>query len=171
MDQRAEQEDVSHLVKAQAVYDHLLNGCQSLMLATINQDRTPLASYTPFVVDQARRFYIFISSLAHHTANLQRRRQASLMLIEDERAAAQIFARRRLTFQCEASFIERGTDEWEMAGSLYQARFGEFFAMIKSFSDFQMCRLSPTEGWLVIGFGQAYAISGKNLDILSHRSR
>jgi len=171
MDQRAEQEDMSHLVKVQEVYDNLLNRCQSLMLATVNPDTTPLASYTPFVVDQSRQFYIFISSLAHHTANLQRSRQASLMLIEDEQAAAQIFARRRLTFQCEARFIERGTDEWEMASTLYQARFGEFFAMIKSFSDFQMCRLSPTKGWLVLGFGQAYTISGKNLDILTHRSR
>jgi putative heme iron utilization protein len=65
--------------------------------------------------------------------------------------------------------VDRDSATWQEAGSLYEARFGDFFSLIKTFSDFQMFKLSPRSGWLVIGFGQAYELSGDKLDILTHR--
>ena len=76
-------------------YQHLLSQSESLILATTNPDGTPRASYAPFIVNEQRQFYIFTSQLSAHTANLQHTGQASVMLLEDEAAATQIFARKR----------------------------------------------------------------------------
>ena len=38
--------------QAQAAYQKLLTEQQSAMLATVNTDGSPLASYTPFVLDK-----------------------------------------------------------------------------------------------------------------------
>ena len=161
--------DEATLAKAQAAYRELLTGQQSATLATVNSDGTPLASYTPFAVDSAMSFYIFISRLAEHTANLENNPQASLMLITDEAAAKQIFARPRLTFSCRAVKIERDSDAWEAAASLYDARFSSFFKLIRGFSDFNMFKLVPSEGVLVAGFGQAFTISGEKLETFTLR--
>lgn len=110
---------------ARQVYQQLLNQTESLILATTNADGSPLTSYAPFIVDEQRRFYIFTSQLAAHTANLQRAGQASVMLIEDEAAATQIFARQRVTFQCRASLIPRDSEEGEQVLTHYEARFGK----------------------------------------------
>ena len=157
------------LTNAYQAYQQLLTDQQSLILATINEDGMPLASYTPYIVDEQKQFYIFISQLAAHTTNLQRSGQASLLLIEDETAVPQIFARRRLTFQCLANPIARETDEWNEILDQYQARFGDIVKMLRSLSDFHLFRLTPTAGLLVIGFGQAYELSGERLDIITHR--
>ena len=60
------------LAEAEQVYGQLLNDSQSLILATVNENDAPLASYAPFVVDEEQQFYLFASSLAAHTANLRR---------------------------------------------------------------------------------------------------
>ncbi|MEM7119483.1 MAG: pyridoxamine 5'-phosphate oxidase family protein [Chloroflexota bacterium] len=161
--------DGDALAKAQQAYQKLLTNRQSLMLATVNADGSPLVSYTPFAVAADKRFYIFISTLAQHTANLLRTQQASLMLINDEAATKQIFARQRLTFSCQAKALVRNSHNWQSAASLYEARFGSFFNLIRNFGDFQMFRLTPQEGSLVVGFGQAYAIGGTALDELTLR--
>lgn len=152
------------LVKAQAVYRELLTGPQSATLATINADGSPLVSYSPFAVDEEITFYIFISRLAKHTANLERNPQVSLMLITDEAATKQIFARPRLTFACKATMLARDTAAWEVAAAIYDARFSSFFKLIRGFSDFNMFQLTPTDGVLVAGFGQAFTLSGNKLD-------
>lgn len=155
--------------RIRAEYERLLLGLQSLMLATVDGQGAPLVSYAPFAIDKARQFYIFVSKLSGHTANLRRTGQVSVMLIEDERMAFQIFVRKRLTFFCRASLLERDTPEWQAAAEIYRAKFREFFEVIQSFQDFQMFKLAPLSGSLVLGFGQAYEISGTALDILTHR--
>lgn len=160
---------VDSLAKARAIYEKLLTEQRSAMLATVNADGWPLASYAPFALDQAKNFYLFVSTLSQHTANLARSGQASLMLIADEAQSLQVFARQRLTFSCRATPLARDSEAWSGASLLYEARFGDFFQLVRDFSDFQMFRLTPEQGWLVAGFGQAYEISGAALDQFSHR--
>jgi putative heme iron utilization protein len=142
-----------------------------LILATSNPDGSSLTSYAPFIVNEQRQFTIFTSQLAAHTANLQRTGQASVMLIEDEAAATQIFARRRLTFQCRASLIPRDSDEGETVLAQYEARFGKMVGLLKSLPDFQLFQLQPQSGTLVIGFAQAYTLSGEQFEIITPRGR
>lgn len=151
------------------IYRQLLTGPQSLILATLNANGSPLVSYSPFVVDDHKQFFIFTSGLAAHTANLRQNRTVSLMLIEDESAARQIFARQRLTFQCRVEPIARAAPEWVAAQAMYQARFGKMADLITGLPDFELFRLTPHAGQLVTGFGQAYDLTGDALDTLSHR--
>ena len=47
-------------------------------------------------------------------------------------------------------------------------RFGELLITLRSLSDFHLFRLSPKNGTFVMGFGQAFSISGKRMEILNH---
>ncbi|MCB0153884.1 MAG: pyridoxamine 5'-phosphate oxidase family protein [Anaerolineae bacterium] len=151
---------------AREIYRQLLTQTRSLILGTTNPDGTPLTSYAPFIVDDQRQFTIFTSQLAAHTANLQQTSQASVMLIEDEAAASQIFARRRVTFQCRASLIPRDSVAGAALLADYETRFGKMVGLLKSLPDFQIFQLQPQTGSLVIGFAQAYALSGERFEII-----
>ena len=152
-------------------YQQLLSQTESLILATVNPDGTPRASYAPFIMDEQRQFYIFTSQLAAHTANLLRTGQASVMLLEDEAVASQIFARRRVTFQCQASLIPRDSAEGKAALIQYETRFGKMVGLLKSLPDVQLFKLRPQSGSLVLGFGQAYELGGDRFEIIAHRER
>ena len=90
------------------------------------------------------------------------------MFIEDENATAQIFARTRVTFQCDVIEMTRSSKSAERMLSKMEDRFGELLITLRSLSDFHLFRLSPKNGTFVMGFGQAYSISGKRMEILNH---
>jgi len=68
----------------QSAYVNFPYRVQSLMLSTVTPAGQPQASYTPFVTDRDRAFYIFVSGLSSHTQNLQTTCKAGILLIEDE---------------------------------------------------------------------------------------
>ena len=90
------------------------------------------------------------------------------MFIEDENATDQIFARTRVIFQCDAIEITRSSKSAERMLSKMEDRFGELLITLRSLSDFHLFRLSPNNGTFVMGFGQAFSISGKRMEILNH---
>ena len=73
-------------------YEDFLNGFDSLCMSTVDSEGWPLISYAPFVVDDNRSFYVFLSDLAKHTSYLRESGKASVMFIEDENATAQILS-------------------------------------------------------------------------------
>ena len=149
-------------------YEDFLNGFDSLCMSTVGNEGWPLISYAPFVVDDNRSFYVFLSDLAKHTSYLRESGKASVMFIEDEDATAQIFARTRVIFQCEVIEMTRSSKSSEGMLSKMEDRFGELLITLRSLSDFHLFRLSPKNGTFVMGFGQAYSISGKRMEILNH---
>lgn len=148
---------------ALAAYQALSPRVSSLMLSTINADGTPHASYAPYVMDEAYRIYIFTSGLSAHTHNLLSTGLASVLLIEDEAETQQVFARQRITYDCQAGLLERGTPPWEVIAEQFEQRFGEIIQMLRQLEDFQIFGLSPTGGRFVMGFGAAFAIDPDNL--------
>lgn len=136
--------------------------CRTAILATVDTDAQPDASYTPFVDDAATAgaVLILVSGLARHTANMLRSRRASVMLILDESGAAQVFARRRATFLCRVEEIARGSPTWASGVDALQARHGAVVAMVRELGDFQLLRLVPESGTLVLGFGRAFRLTG-----------
>ncbi|MBN2647982.1 MAG: pyridoxamine 5'-phosphate oxidase family protein [Thiotrichales bacterium] len=133
-----------------------------VILATVNADQTPEVSYAP-VLQSKGRFYIFVSALARHTDNLKKRAGVSLLFIEDEAKCRQIFARQRVTWQVEAQVIARSTPEWDLLMQLFQQQFGSVITMLRSLPDFSLIELVPKEANYVRGFGQAYQLTGKDL--------
>ena len=140
----------------------------SLHLSTIGEGGRPESSYAPFVVDQNNQFYIYISALAGHTSNLINDGRAGIMLVEPEEQAENIFARKRVTFDCDVEVLERDSEDWQKIMSLFDDCVGELMQTLRLLADFHLIRLKPNSGLFVKGFGKAYEISGARMDDLSH---
>ncbi|MDM9381122.1 pyridoxamine 5'-phosphate oxidase family protein [Chlorogloeopsis sp. ULAP01] len=160
-----------NLEKAQAEYENFIHQFQSVIISTVNTQGVPNASYAPFVMDESKNIYIYVSELSTHTQNLSANPRVSVMLIEDEGKTEQIFARCRLTFDCMATLIERQTDAWQEIVYQFQARFGEIIDILRDLADFRIFQLTPQQGRFVTGFGAAYSISNENLSQLKHITR
>lgn len=158
---------MSSTENARTVYQSLTERLHSVILATVSQTGVPHASYAPFVSDEAKNVYIFVSGLATHTSNLQATERASLLFIEDESNSPQIFGRTRLTLDCTVSTLGRNTFEWSLITDKFKERFGDIVDVISSLGDFSLFKLTPQEGQLVLGFGQAYRVGGEKLDTLT----
>ena len=146
----------------QAVAD-LQQQCGSLMMATLSEDGRPHVSYTPFCLD-GEHYLILISELALHTRNLLTRPLVDIMLIQDESGATQLFARNRLTLSCDAKEVTAEHPEHTSLLDKFQSRHGKTVELLRQLPDFHLLRLTPRAGRFVMGFGQAYELSGENLD-------
>ncbi len=143
--------------------DSLIESVQSAILASVDGAGNPLSSYAPVFVDQSCKFYVYISSMAKHTSQIRRSEKASVMLIEDESVAENLFARKRLTVDCQAEIIDRDSSDWNHIVARMESRHGETMGYLKELVDFDLFRLTPSEGRLVLGFGRAYQVSGESL--------
>lgn len=146
-----------------AAYRDLPQRVQSLMLSTVDGGGQPQASYAPYVIDDRHQIYIFTSGLSAHTDNLHATGLASVLLIEDEAAAPQVFARQRISYDCRAALLPRGNHSWDVIADRFEQRFGEIISMLRSLEDFQIFCLSPQGGRFVMGFGAAYAVDPQHL--------
>lgn len=140
------------------------NAC-SAQLATLAKGAIPEASYAPCILFEDD-FYLFLSQLASHTTNLIHNPELGLMLIEDQSAASNSFARRRISLQGRAQPVKRDSDIFKRVISLFHKRFGKVMGMIEPLPDFQLFCVSVTSGRFVRGFGQAYELTGGRLDRL-----
>ena len=147
----------------QALREH----CNGALLATLDGNQLPCASYAPLVwVDD--HYYLFLSDLAGHTHNLKRCASLGLMLIEAEEQAANAFMRQRITLQGKAEFVRRDDSSFARVLVEFHHRFGKVMAMIEPLADFHLFRLQLQTGRYVRGFGQAYDLSGEHLQDLQH---
>lgn len=136
----------------------LIASRQTLMLSTATADGIPDISYAPFVQDQAGRFYIFVSELATHTANLLHNPQASAMFIRSESNSDNLFARERAVFNCTVSEIAHDDKIYPIQLQALSAKFGKVVSLLRSLSDFHLLALHPESGRYIVGFGGAYII-------------
>lgn len=152
--------------KAQAEYEKFPTEFTSIIMSTVNKEGIPDASYAPFVSDDDKNIYIYVSGLATHTQNIHNHPFVSILFIEDEVKTKQIFARRRLIFNCTAKLVERESEKWQKIVDKFQIRFGELISTLRSLPDFRIFQLTPKNGRFVIGFGAAYNISSDNINQL-----
>ncbi|CAH6800729.1 Heme oxygenase HutZ [Vibrio chagasii] len=135
---------------------------RTLQLATVDEEGRPNVSYAPFVQNQ-EGYFVLISDIARHARNLKENPQVSLMMIEDEESSKQLYARKRLTFDAQASVVERETELWTQVIGQMQERFGEIIDGLSQLQDFSLFNLKAENGLFVKGFGQAYQVSGDDL--------
>ncbi len=141
----------------------LINCLNSLQLSTLNEGGLPESSYTPFLY-QAPYFYVFVSALASHTQNLLARHHCSLMLIEDEASARNLFARTRLMLAAEAYALDPDDEEREEILDNMEQKLGSTMKMLRTLPDFKLLRLTIKDGRFVKGFGAAYTIKDPSFD-------
>lgn len=147
-------------VVAQDMLHELVASMKTAILSTVGGTGQSDASYAPCITDEAGHFYIYVSTLAKHTANLKRSDKMSLMVIEDESTAESLYARRRATWTCGIGVVERESEEFNSLIARFQERFGSIMENLANMQDFHLFRLTPEDGRLVLGFGAAFRMIG-----------
>lgn len=150
------------------VCSRLMEEMRSLQLSTIGADGVPHCSYTPYLYRAPGRFYIFVSQLAAHTRNLLANGTVAIMIIADEQSTAQIFARIRVNYVCKAKRIPPDSPDYALVLDDYQRRHGKTAGLLRQLPDFILFQLQPMSGQFVMGFGQAYMLTGDNLSVFEH---
>ncbi len=143
---------------------------KTLSLSTLTETGQPNISYAPFIEDENGCFYLFLSQLASHTQDLLKQPIASILLMEDEQDSRQLFARQRITYQCNISIIEADNSRYRDTLDKFENTFGSIITLLKNLPDFILFKLTPKEGRYVQGFGKAYQLAGENLSELEHIS-
>ncbi|MEO1187179.1 MAG: pyridoxamine 5'-phosphate oxidase family protein, partial [Cyanobacteria bacterium J06636_27] len=119
-------------------YHTFTDSVESLMLGTVDSEGNPNVSYTPYVIDEEKNIYVFVSGMSVHTKNLHANGKASAMFVEDEKETKQIFARRRLTYDCTASLVEKDNPQWTLIANQFSERFGDIINALCSLPDFRI---------------------------------
>lgn len=138
-----------------------------LNLASLSAEGHPHASTAPFLAADGN-FYLFISDLSEHAANLKADSRASVIFNADERDTSQPFARLRVTFNVQAGLIGREVDLWHTRIRQMREKFGPVIDHLKDLQDFHLFELVPSGGRYVKGFGQAYALEGMEKQVALH---
>ena len=142
---------------------------RSVHLATCNASGEPEASYAAYV-ERDGHYYVYISELAAHTANLKDTGRCAALFIESEADAKHLFARKRLTLQCTAVETPRGSPEFEAILDAFEDKFGHFMAMMRKLADFHLFKLTARHGNYVAGFAKAYSLDGTGLNEIRLRN-
>lgn len=148
---------VSELEQLQICCNDLQNSQQTLLLASRRSDGNVDISYAPYLRKDGA-FYIFISDLATHTHNLLTHPQTSILFIQPETEADNLFARQRLTFDCQVQEIMNTEARYPLLLDAMSDKFGKIFALLRSLPDFHLLELLPKQGQFVAGFGQAFVV-------------
>ena len=115
---------------------------RSLQLASIRDDGAPFASYAPFAIGD-ECLYVLISEIAVHARNLQANPQASVLIVEDEDSAEELFARKRVNYLMDAEKLQEDSPEWKTGVETLHQRLGERILNLSTLGDFKLFRLIP----------------------------
>ena len=156
--------------KVLQIYQSFPGQFGSVVLGTASSEGMPQASYAPCVMDDDKNIYVFVSGLSAHTQNLTATGQASALFVEDESKTQQLFARKRLSYDCKAILLDRDDEAWGAIAQKFLSRFGNIVEVMMGLPDFRIFQLKPQSGRFVLGFGKAYTVDPDNLDRLVHRT-
>jgi putative heme iron utilization protein len=148
--------NINNLIERANALQNLLSSQQTLLMSTVSDSSVPNISYAHFVRDQSGCFYIIISDLADHTANLRANKQASVMFVRPEAESRNLFARERAVFTCTVRELQPHEAIYQDHLNALEEKFGEVVSLLCSLSDFHLFVLCPESGRYVAGFGQAY---------------
>lgn len=149
---------------------NFIDKIQTTIIGTVDAHNHPFNSYAPYVYD-ANRFYVYISDIATHAKNIQANPKASLFFIEDESKTDNLFARKRISLQCDSVKIERSSERFEEVLALFAQKFdAKMVETLKKMTDFNLFEFKVTYGEATFGFGKAYLIGGEQMNELVSRN-
>jgi hypothetical protein len=140
----------------------LIRDTRIASLGTIHNGEPNLAMVAVGVESDFSAFYIHVSKLGRHTADMDRDPRVSLLLIEadDWRADPQTLA--RVSLQGTAGPLPRDASDYPRAKDLYLKRFPEAEQLF-SLGDFNLWKITPKSGRFVAGFGRAFNLVPETL--------
>src|SRR5579872_5707282 len=137
----------------------LISSSPWIALATAGENGTPSISYVPFAPVNGA-FGIVVSRLAAHTANLLARRPAAVLLVDDDSAQPEAYARTRLSVDVSVTPNEPGSTAAGAVWDALERRHGETVSTLRLLPDFDAISLEPRSGRLILGFASAHDITG-----------
>ena len=156
------------LQKALSAYQTHCDKINTVIIGSVDEHGTPLASYAPYVMDEQKHIYVLLSGMSPHSGNLESTAKASALFIEDESKTTNMFARKRLSFNCSVSIIDPNDPEFDRIADLMYDRHGTIIERMRLLPDFRIFHFTPKDGRFVIGFGAAYEVCGEHLSQLRH---
>jgi putative heme iron utilization protein len=148
-------------------FETLRNSLKTVQLATVDSQGNPESSYAPYVwIEQC--CYLYLSELARHSTNLIANPAISLLFIEDEEKARNLFARRRIILTGEVHKISRESGQFQTVMNEFKLRFGNFIDIIEPLQDFHLFQIIPQSGRFIRGFAQAFELTGPGLGQIAH---
>lgn len=148
-------------------FDCFIAEQKTVILGSLSPKNRAHASYAPYV-KIANNYYIYVSELSNHTTNLIENPEVSLLFIESEQQAKNLFARKRAMLESTSVEVMRHDPEWPKAMEFLEVKFGEMIAMLKPLQDFHLFKITPQQANYVRGFAQAYHLSGEGLQTIKH---
>lgn len=158
-----ENKPIANYDRIKAKIDEFRQGFKSCVLATLDKQGLPMASYAPIIALEGK-YYIYISAIAEHYENIQQNPdKIEVMFLEDESQAKSIIVRTRLRYKTTARFIPREDPIVEKALDKLAETMNDVGGIktIREFTDFDLIELTLGAGRFVRGFGQAYLIDEK----------
>tara|TARA_B100000609_G_C16938478_1_gene292910 strand:- start:25 stop:519 length:495 start_codon:yes stop_codon:yes gene_type:complete len=151
--------------KIEKVKLKLIDTCKSFVITVMNNDH-PDIGYAPYIY-RDNFFYIFSSELSSHIRLLINKKVGTFMLIKDERDTKNIWARVRMKFQAKVSIIRRNVSDFQEITDLISNKHGNTIDIIREFKDFHLIKITPKQGTIITGFGSAYNLIGRSLEVTS----
>lgn len=142
-----------------------LNQFKSTILGTIDKNNYPFNSYSVFIKHN-NNYYVYLSDMAKHAQNIKSNCKVSMFFIEDENKCENIFARKRVVFQAQASIIKRDSNKFTEILNEFEKIDKKTVQITRNMIDFNLFELKVIYGEAVFGFGKAYTISGEKFDKL-----
>lgn len=155
----------SNIEIVQNTINSLHESVLSVILSTINSNGDVETSYSPYFFD-GKDYYILIADLAPHSQNIKANAHISAFIIEDESKTKNIYARKRLSFQATANMIEKDSELFNAIIEQFALRVSKMVYMLSEMKDFNLFKISPMQGRLVIGFGKTYQIDHQTNSII-----
>ena len=150
--------------KLEKIKKKLLSDSKTLIIAVEDFKYSPQIGYAPHI-RLKESFYIFSSELSPHIKLLLKKGRGMFLIIQDENESNNIWARKRIKFKGKILTLERGSIGFNEICNYFEKIHGKTMALIKPFTDFKLIKITPIEGVLVTGFGNAYNLKGKSLII------
>ena len=131
-------------------------------LGTLHDGEPNLAMVAYSFADDFSVFYIHVSRLGKHTADMENDSRVSLLITEtdDRRADPQTLA--RVSIRGAAEMLPRTDASYAQVKKNYLERFPEAEQLF-SLGDFNLWKIKPKAGRYVAGFGRAFNLVPDNL--------
>lgn len=150
--------------------DKFLENIKSLTINSLDENKNPFSSYAPFVKHN-HKYYVYLSLIAKHSTNLTQNKIASIFFCEDEKDCKNIFAKKRVSIQCDAIRLEQNTQKEKEILEQFSNKFGnDMIDMLHKMGDFYLFEFTPFYGEAVFGFGKAYTLGGEFFEEFLQRS-
>lgn len=135
----------------------LIRSTRVAALGTLHEGEPSLAMVAYAFARDFSAFYIHVSRLGKHTADMGSDPHVSLLIteVDDRRADPQTLA--RLSIRGMAEMLPRNAPDCAQVRGIYLERFPESEPLF-SLGDFNLWRIRPGAGRFVAGFGRAFNV-------------